>query len=40
MKGIIGKIKKFETQIMKLEGQIEKKVKKTSRKAIKKLKPR
>ena len=40
VKGIIGKIKKFETQIMKLDGQIEKKVKKTSRKAIKKLKPR
>lgn len=40
VKGIIGKIKKLETQIMKLEGQVEKKVRKTTRKAIKKLKAR
>jgi len=38
VKGIIGKIKKLETQIMKLEGRVEKKVKKATRKTIKKLK--
>jgi len=40
VKGIIGKIKKLETQIMKLEGRLEKKVKKATRKTIKKLKTR
>jgi len=40
VKGIIGKIKKLETQIMKLEGRVEKKVKKATRKTIKKLKTR
>ena len=38
VKEIIGKIKKLETQIMKLEGRLEKKVKKATRKTIKKLK--
>lgn len=40
VKGMIGKIKKLETQIMKLEGRVEKKVKKATRKTIKKLKTR
>ena len=40
VKGIIGKIKKLETQIMTLEGLVEKKVKKATMKTIKKLKAR
>jgi len=38
VKGTIGKIKKLETQIMKLEDQIKKKVQKATRKTIRKLK--
>lgn len=40
VKGFIGKIKRLESQIMKLEGRLENKVKKTARKTIKKLKAR
>ncbi len=40
VKGMIGKIKRLETQIMKLEGRVEKKVKKTTRKTMKKLRAR
>ncbi len=40
VKGVIGKIKKLETQIMKIEGRVEKKVKKATTKTIKKLKTR
>lgn len=40
VKGIIGKIKKLESQIVKLEGRVEKKVKKATTKTMKKLKAR